>query len=388
MRTELLVVMVVSVSLLSACSASRPGEDSPTDEGRVDEPTEDAASAEDDEQPEDPPDSDPAPGLGAEARIAADSFSSCMAHSDGNVSCWGSGLFPERGEYPSPVTLAAYADAEAVALLGLGRDPCVIQRDRTVSCGPQGSSEHVANLEDVRVLVAARGFGACAVDGSGSVFCRRGELYEGAPEQAWEPVDSVDDARTIVLGWQHGCVLHLDGSVSCWELNDIGQPDGIVKVPGIENAMSIAAGAYLTCVVHADGTVSCWEPRGDDASPDGTDEGSGTEPEIISEPVEGLGRAVSVVAGEAFACALHPNGGVSCWGQNSEGQLGDGTTERRATPVRVVSVDDAVALAAGDRHACALRPDDQFYCWGSNSYGQLGNGTPGDAPGEQPDTPD
>jgi len=70
------------------------------------------------------------------------------------------------------------------------------------------------------------------------------------------------------------------------------------------------------------------------------------------------------------------NGQVYCWGDNSRGQVGDGSTvPRRTRAVAVTGLDDAVALSAGDAHVCALRMDGRVSCWGANSFSQLGDGT-------------
>lgn len=85
--------------------------------------------------------------------------------------------------------------------------------------------------------------------------------------------------------------------------------------------------------------------------------------------------AASVSAGGTHTCATLA-GGVVCWGLNNEGQLGDGTRTDRTTPVSVIGMDMAVtSVSAGLRHTCALTVAGGVKCWGENGSGQLGDGT-------------
>jgi alpha-tubulin suppressor-like RCC1 family protein len=137
-------------------------------------------------------------------------------------------------------------------------------------------------------------------------------------------------------------------------------------------SVPLAAGKLHTCAIGAGGAVYCW---GDDSS---GQLGDGTANEAHA-PVaaRGISNAVAIAAGGAHSCAVLGDGSVACWGSNSDGQLGTGDTNDSAVPVVLPKPRGIVAIGAGDIHTCALRDDGAVLCWGSNYQGRLGNGSGG-----------
>jgi hypothetical protein len=133
---------------------------------------------------------------------------------------------------------------------------------------------------------------------------------------------------------------------------------------------AITTGYYYTCAVLASsGGVQCWGNNGDGELGDGT-----TTQRLVPISVVGLSSGVTVIAaGFVHTCVLlAPSGGVQCWGSNWAGQLGDGTTTDRLVPTSVLGLSSGVvAIAAGSACTCALLASGGVQCWGENHYGQL-----------------
>jgi hypothetical protein len=140
----------------------------------------------------------------------------------------------------------------------------------------------------------------------------------------------------------------------------------------VEGAVELAVGGPL-CVRTSTGDVHCSamiEP-----SPDPRVESVAG---IELHPVPGVDEAIALVAGYRHACALRRTGGVTCWGEDPSGQLGDGVAGGSSDPVDVVGLDNVTEITAGWFHTCARRADATLWCWGENDGGSLGDGTTDD----------
>lgn len=134
----------------------------------------------------------------------------------------------------------------------------------------------------------------------------------------------------------------------------------------------IVAGANHTCALFSNQTVECWGSNGYSQLGDGTLASKSN----IPVPVLGLTSVTAITAGYNHTCALLADSTVKCWGDNSYGQLGDGTNTKRNVPVFVLGISNAVALSTGaSLSTCALLGDGTVRCWGYNAEGQLGDGS-------------
>jgi alpha-tubulin suppressor-like RCC1 family protein len=135
---------------------------------------------------------------------------------------------------------------------------------------------------------------------------------------------------------------------------------------------AIATGHSTTCGILTGGTLACWGNNGDGQLGNGTLIAKYTPVAVI-----GMGSGVAQVAlGTSHVCAVKTDGSAWCWGGNAFGQLGDGTNTRRTAPVAVSGLASGVSkMTAFVNHTCAVKLDGSAWCWGDNASGQLGDGS-------------
>ncbi len=193
---------------------------------------------------------------------------------------------------------------------------------------------------------------------------------------------------SIAANVSHSLALTTDGNLLSWGDNDFGQlgDAGLSPfreipeiIPNVSNIVAIATGSGHSLALKSDGTLLSW---GDDSN------GQLGDDDILANksspvPVDGALNIIAIAAGSDYSLALESDGTLLSWGQNSRGELGDGTTINgsgtttnfRAKPVSVLNASDIIAIAAGSNHSLALKADGKLLSWGFNKAGQLGNGS-------------
>jgi len=243
--------------------------------------------------------------------------------------------------------------------------------------------------------ISAGGDHSCALLGNGSVACwgrgAEGQLGEGNTTNQIAPVfvSSFGSGRTAVAisaGWYHTCALLDNGSVSCWGTGwqgalgngDPGQQNTPILTSSFgagRTAVALSAGHGYTCAVLDNGSVACWGDNTYGQLGDGTTQGRFTP--VLTDSL-GAGRtAIDVTTKESHTCALLDNGSISCWGRGISGVLGNGSSVNQNTPTLVSSLGvgrTAVAVSAGAMHTCAILDNGEVSCWGYGNGGRLGNG--------------
>lgn len=177
------------------------------------------------------------------------------------------------------------------------------------------------------------------------------------------------------------CLVTTTGNIKCWGGNDFGQlGDGTVStfkntpvtVANISTAKQAAIGYNHACAILQNGSVSCWGDNNNGQLGDGTQ-----TTRLQATPVTGLAaKATQLALSYQSTCALLETGNVQCWGSNSQGELGlaDNKIVRKITPTTITIGSNLKAkrLVAGKNHLCAISQNDSVYCWGNNDFGQLG----------------
>lgn len=187
-----------------------------------------------------------------------------------------------------------------------------------------------------------------------------------------DPPPTVD----VSVGRDHSCAVRDDGTVHCWGRNHAGQlGDGTttdraapVQVAGVYGAVSVSAGGFHTCAVLSDGFSQCWGSGGGGQLGNGSGNNS-----LVPVSPRGLIDVVEITTGDAHSCARTIDGAVWCWGSRS---LGRGSDPRSSYSPVLVELPTAVDIDAGTDHTCAVLADTTVRCWGEdNTQGQLGDGT-------------
>jgi alpha-tubulin suppressor-like RCC1 family protein len=140
--------------------------------------------------------------------------------------------------------------------------------------------------------------------------------------------------------------------------------------PALAPIAGISAGIFHSCALRDDGRAVCW---GDGLFGQLGDGGTSSR---LTPVAVGGGRAFRQVhAGFVSSCGLGTDRFAYCWGENDRGVLGIGDAARAALPTRVAGEIRFESLTMGGLHTCGLDADGRAFCWGYNRYGQLGNGT-------------
>ena len=353
-------------------------------------------------------------GLSGVIAIRAGQYHTCAITVSGAVRCWGWNSNGQLGDGSTsatnsgmPTTVSGIASG-ATMLAGGGLHTCALigaavkcwgyNLDGELGNGSIADSHVPVSVNNVSgaTSIAAGLYHTCAIVGGGAVQCwgynSNGQLGDTSVVStgtgAAVAVSGIAAGTTALAGGgYHTCAI-VGGVAKCWGDNAIGalgvgtfvESHVPMTVTGLtSNVTAISAGVFHSCaLITVSGTqqARCWG--------DNVDGEIGLGDSIyVSTPafVVGLTSGASALASGAYAthsCAI-VGGSAKCWGNNSNGQLGDGTKVDSSVPVAVTGLASAVtAISKGASHTCAVVAG-KALCWGANASGQLGNASTIDA---------
>lgn len=347
--------------------------------------------------------------MGASSWIAAGTDGSCAVSDSGEVHCWGSGLYGTLGSpvsdpavgtcWGSPCSPMPVSRMSGAASVYVGTTHiCALEPSGTAWCWGDNQNRQLGHdgptlSPDPRQVgggltfaqLTAGGGHTCGLTGMGEAYCwgshyggRLGGDQRNGPVAT--PVLASENLRfsSIDAGDDGTCATGLSGGIYCWGLFTLGE------APTGSETCDVSAGKGTA-------TVPCsFVPLSMDVGP-----ASGRSPTFVQmrgrcalsdqgavfcrddarwtflEKV-GFGPFVGLTAGQDHACGLTSDGMAQCWGGNSSGEVGDGTTQSRSEPVPVYGSHEFTRIAAGGAHTCGLTVEGDVWCWGRNDSGQAG----------------
>jgi len=299
---------------------------------------------------------------------------SCALAVGGAAYCWGHNDQDELGDgttngpdqCPGAQSILVECQTAPIRVAGSGIPPLT-----SLSSGPLASH-------------------TCSLAGGGVGYCwgynYNGQLGDGTTANQPAPVQVVGSGTAPLVftelsaGGGNTCGATTDYAAYCWGFGS--GPTTQVAGSGTSplTFISVSARRLHTCALTTDGAIYCWGSNSLGELGDGTPTSSSTPVHVVGSGTSPLVFA-SMSAGDLHSCGVTRDGAVYCWGFNVNGQLGDGTTTNRTTPVQVVGSGTTPLLftniTGGEAHTCGLTVSKAVYCWGYGIDGELGNGARG-----------
>lgn len=356
---------------------------------------------------------------------------SCAVNTSGEVLCWGASGDGKRGDnrllsgndFTSSNFVFATFTPSRTNLSGVSKvvaaksHSCALMTDKTVKCWGKAGDYRVGSGSGAAwfpttvpgvsnvIALAAGNDHTCALKGDKTVMCwgvnSKGQLGKPvSPRSAPTLVSGLTNVKQIAANQYNTCALLSDKTVKCWGNNDQGQigngvrsntpvssPSAVIKTVGstskLSNVAKIALGHGYSCALLENGSAKCWGLNSSYQLGDGT-RANRLVPVYVKNGSSYLSKVTDISAGLSHTCAATEDSLLKCWGDNSNGQLGNTTSVASSTPVDIAiagskkqplsNIDNVKQVAAGPHHSCAVLHDKTVKCWGRNDNAQIGSG--------------
>ncbi|MGC9196832.1 MAG: RCC1 domain-containing protein [Syntrophobacteraceae bacterium] len=339
-----------------------------------------------------------------QAKVSAGEQHTVLIKSDGTLWAWGGNTYGQLGDgtttnHSSPEQIGMSNGWASVAASGfhtaaLGSDGTLwTWGDNTYGQLGDGTTTNHPSPEQIGtsndwMSVAAGGYHMVAIKSNGTLWAwgenNAGQLGDGTTTGQGSPeqIGAANNWGSVSAGFRHTMAIKTDGTMWAWGDNTHGElGDGSTTMQtspeqiGTDNHwMSVAAGYDYTVAVKSDGTLWAW------GSNSSGEMGAGMMTADILGPQQ-IGTDnhwASVAAGWTHVVGVKSDGTLWSWGNNSYGQMGDGTMINRNSPEQIGTEQNWMWAAAGDGFTTALNSNDDMMAWGNNQYGQVGNNSTSD----------
>jgi len=351
------------------------------------------------------------------SQISVGTTFACALTGTGAAYCWGEDGSAQIGNPATAVNFlvptAVTSQAEMISA-GSG-DACLIRNGKAFcwglnANGQLGNNSTTQSLVPVAVttsgalsgvtltqVAAGTGF-TCALSSAGAAYCwglnTNGQLGNNSTTQSLVPVAVTTSGALsgvaltqIGAGTSFACGLASTGTAYCWGLGTSGQLGNSattsssvpVTLPnGGVAGLQVAAGAAHGCALDNTGAGVCWGLNTNGQLGNGSTTSTDSPGLVTASGVLSGVNLTQIDGGNADTCAAAAGGAAYCWGINTNGELGNNSTTQSTAPVAVTTsgVLAGVALSqisVGQDFACALDTTGAAYCWGLDANGQLGN---------------
>ncbi|MNJ98463.1 Regulator of chromosome condensation (RCC1) repeat protein [compost metagenome] len=350
---------------------------------------------------------------------------------DGQLFCWGYNYRGELGDgstsqrnAPVPLSSTDGWNAYSWKYVSAGSNQtCAIRSDNQLFCW--GNNAHgqlgdgTTNNSNVPVAVSSTSGGVdswiqvtvgsnqtCAIRSDGRLFCwglnTSHQLGDGTATTSSIPVAVTSPSGGVDL-WKHvsnrsadhACAIRSDDKLFCWGMGSYGRlgnggssnlsvPTAVSPSPdGGSSWKKVDVQEYSACAIAMDDKMFCWGHNGYGQLGKGD-----TSDAVVPASLQAAGgwdtQLWKQVAAGIHACALRSDDRIFCWGNNSAGELGTGSTSNSSFPVNLQNTSGWSSqswkkISSSVTHSCGIRYDGRLACWGSNAYGNFGDGTTQDS---------